>query len=105
MDVAALLQKLPAAFNTEAAGDTDAVIQFNITQPHFVTIKGGKCVVGAGSAPAADVTLTIADDDLVGLLTGELNGMTAFMTGKLQIEGDLMLAQRITGLFDSSKLH
>jgi putative sterol carrier protein len=44
------------------------------------------------------------DDDLIALLKGELNGMTAFMTGKLQIDGDLMLAQRMSGFFDASKL-
>jgi putative sterol carrier protein len=44
------------------------------------------------------------DEDLVSLMKGELNGMTAFMTGKLQLEGDLMLAQRMFGFFDSSKL-
>jgi putative sterol carrier protein len=30
--------------------------------------------------------------------------MTAFMTGKLQVDGDLMLAQRLPTLFDPSKL-
>jgi putative sterol carrier protein len=30
---------------------------------------------------------------------GELNGMTAFMTGKLKATGDLMLAQRLPMLF------
>ena len=41
---------------------------------------------------------------LIALMKGELNGMTAFMTGKLQLDGDLMLAQRIGGLFDPAKL-
>ena len=44
------------------------------------------------------------DDDLVSLLKGDLNGMTAFMTGKLQLDGDMMLAQRMTSFFDASKL-
>jgi len=96
MSVADLLQKLPAALNAEAAAGTDAVIQFNSSQPHYITIKG--------TASSPDVTLTMEDDDLVALMKGELNGMTAFMTGKLQLDGDLMLAQRIGSLFDPSKL-
>jgi len=104
MSVADLLQKLPAALNAEAAAGTDAVIQFNSSQPHYVTIKGGAATVSAGSASSPDVTLTMEDDDLVALMKGELNGMTAFMTGKLQLDGDLMLAQRIGGLFDPAKL-
>jgi putative sterol carrier protein len=38
------------------------------------------------------------------MLKGELNGMQAFMTGKLQLEGDMMLAQRLGSFFDASKL-
>jgi putative sterol carrier protein len=33
------------------------------------------------------------------LCKGELNGMFAFMSGKLKAKGDLMLAQRLTKLF------
>ncbi|MDR3416559.1 MAG: SCP2 sterol-binding domain-containing protein [Nevskia sp.] len=104
MSVTDLLNKLPAALNADAAAGTDAVIQFNTSQPHYATIKGGACTINAGSAPTPDVTLTMEDDDLVALMKGELNGMTAFMTGKLQLDGDLMLAQRIGGLFDPAKL-
>ena len=104
MSVADLLNKLPAALNADAAAGTDATIQFNTSKPHYVTIKGGACTVSEGTAGSPDVTLTMEDDDLVALMKGELNGMTAFMTGKLQLDGDLMLAQRIGGLFDPAKL-
>jgi putative sterol carrier protein len=50
------------------------------------------------------VTITMEDDDFVALMSGELNGMTAFMTGKLSVDGDLMLAQRMTTIFDAGKL-
>ena len=46
----------------------------------------------------------MSDDDLVALLTGDLDGMTAFMTGRIKLDGDLMFAQRIGSLFDGSKL-
>lgn len=99
-----LLHKLPAAFNASEASGTDCVVQFKSSKPAYATIKGGACSVTEGTASNADVTLTMEDDDLVALMKGELNGMTAFMTGKLQLEGDLMLAQRITGFFDAAKL-
>jgi len=104
MSAADLLKKLPSAFNASAAGGTDCTIQFNCAQPVHAVVKNGTCEVRDGSSDAADVTITMEDDDLVALLKGELNGMAAFMTGKLQVEGDLMLAQRITALFDASKL-
>lgn len=104
MDAKTLLQKLPAAFQPAAAEGTTAVVQFDCSTPHFVTIRNGTCTVTPGSDPNADVTLTIEDDDLVALMTGELNGMSAFMTGKLKLDGDMMLAQRIGRLFDPDKL-
>jgi putative sterol carrier protein len=95
-----LINKLPQAF-TEGG---DCVIQFNVSQPHTLTIKGGAASVAAGTTENADLGITMEDDDLVALMKGELNGMTAFMTGKLQLEGDLMLAQKLTSFFDPAKL-
>ncbi len=99
-----LLKKMPTAFQPDAAGDTDCTVQFNISSPMHIIIKSGKCETRDGAAGTADVTITMDDTDLISLMKGELNGMTAFMTGKLQLEGDLMLAQRMFGFFDSSKL-
>ncbi|MBC9249599.1 sterol-binding protein [Pseudomonas alcaligenes] len=98
------LQRLPAALNEEAVAGISCTIQFNVAEPAYATIGEGACAVQNGSADDANVTLTIADDDLIALLQGELDGMTAFMSGKLQVEGDLMLAQQISGFFDASRL-
>lgn len=99
-----LLKKLPKAFQPDAAGDTDCTVQFNISTPMHLVIRNGACTAKEGDSRSPDVSITMEDDDLVSLMKGELNGMTAFMTGKLQLEGDLMLAQRMFGFFDSSKL-
>ena len=99
-----LLKKLPTAFQPDVAGDTDCTVQFNISTPMHIVIKNGTCATRDGASGSPDVSITMDDDDLISLMKGELNGMTAFMTGKLQLEGDLMLAQRMFGFFDSSKL-
>ncbi|HXG29514.1 MAG TPA: SCP2 sterol-binding domain-containing protein [Nevskiales bacterium] len=104
MSVNEMIKKFPAALNADAAADLNATIQYKISNPMYLEIKNGQCTVHDGMAPSADVTLTMEDDDLAALLKGELNGMTAFMTGKLQVDGDLMLAQRLPTLFDPSKL-
>ncbi len=95
-----LIKKLPQAYSEGA----DCVIQFNISEPHYVTIKGGAATATAGTAANSDLGITMEDDDFVALMKGELNGMTAFMTGKLQLEGDLMLAQKLSSYFDPAKL-
>jgi len=99
-----LIKKMPAAFDADAGAGTDCTIQFNVSTPMYVVIANGSCEAREGTSPAADVTITMDDDDLVALMKGELNGMTAFMTGKLSVDGDLMLAQRLTTIFDASKL-
>lgn len=100
----ALIEKMPEAFDANAAGDTNATIQYAISTPMYLTIQDGACSVNEGEAESPDVTLKMEDQDLVDLLTGELNGMTAFMTGKLQVDGDIMLAQKLPSLFDPSQL-
>jgi putative sterol carrier protein len=104
MSAADLLKKLPAAFNPAEAGGMTCTLQFNCSTPMHVVIKDGNCKLVDGTASDADVSITMEDEDMVALFKGELNGMTAYLTGKLQVEGDLMLAQRIASLFDASKL-
>lgn len=104
MSATELLNKLPAAFKADEAAGTNCTLQFKTSEPTYVTIKDSTCTVTQGTTDNADVTVTMEDDDLVQMLKGELNGMTAFMTGKLQIDGDMILTQKVFGLFDSSKL-
>jgi putative sterol carrier protein len=98
------LKKLPGALNGDAASGMDCVLQFNTSTPAYVSIKGGAASVAEGTAPSPNVTITMADDDLIKMFKGELNGMMAFMTGKLKVDGDLMMAQRMASLFDAGKL-
>lgn len=104
MSAVEFLKQLPAALDSSAVAGVQCTIQFNVSSPVYASINEGVCSVAEGSSDEANVTLSIADDDLIALLKGEMDGMTAFMGGKLQVEGDLMLAQQISGFFDASKL-
>ncbi|SLN35994.1 SCP-2 sterol transfer family protein [Aquimixticola soesokkakensis] len=44
---------------------------------------------------AADVTLTADCDTFEGMLSGDVNPTTAFMTGKLSVDGDMGLAMQL----------
>ncbi|MCJ7809310.1 MAG: SCP2 sterol-binding domain-containing protein, partial [Desulfobulbaceae bacterium] len=62
-------------------------------------IKDGTCTVGEGTHSAPTTTIKMGDEDFVNLITGKLNAMSAFTSGKIHIEGDLMKSQLIEKLF------
>lgn len=104
MNLDQLFDRLPGALNPQAASGVNATIQFNNSAARHVVIADGALAVHDGSTSPYTVAVTMSDDDLIALLTGDLDGMTAFMTGRLKLDGDLMFAQRIGSLFDGSKL-
>ena len=46
----------------------------------------------------ADCTLKISLDDFIAMTQGELDGTSAFMSGKLKIEGDMGIAMKLQGV-------
>jgi putative sterol carrier protein len=100
-----VLYKMPHAFDPKAADGVEAVVQYDISEPVYHVIKDGTMEVFEGRAEQPNVTVKIADDDLIKLMRGELNGMSAFMTGRLKVKGDMMLAQRLVGFVDRDKLN
>lgn len=47
---------------------------------------------------AADTTLKVSWADWEAMAAGQLDGMTAFMTGKLKVEGDMSNAMQLQGV-------
>jgi len=98
-----VFDKVPEVFNADAAKGLDAVFQFDITGEGGgqwnVTVKNDACEVQEGTHASPTVTLNMSDETWLAMVNGELNGMQAFMAGKLQLTGDMMLAQRIPEIF------
>ncbi len=47
---------------------------------------------------AADTTIKVDWNDWQQMAAGQLDGMTAFMTGKLKVEGDMSNAMQLQGV-------
>ncbi|XP_020727133.1 sterol carrier protein 2 isoform X3 [Odocoileus virginianus] len=63
-----------------------------------VDVKNGKGSVLPNSDKKADCTITMADSDLLALMTGKMNPQTAFFQGKLKINGNMGLAMKLQNL-------
>ncbi len=46
----------------------------------------------------ADCTIKIDKEDFIALTTGDLNPMSAFMSGKIKVEGNMGLAMKLQSL-------
>ncbi|CAO3595811.1 unnamed protein product [Absidia cylindrospora] len=64
--------------------------------------KEGTVVRGKG-ATKADAVISIGDHDFIQLAEGKLNGQKAYMSGKLKIKGQIMLAMKLDNVFKSVK--
>jgi putative sterol carrier protein len=71
----------------------------------FSTDQGVVYIDGSVNPPAvsnddkdADCTVKMEFSDFDDLVNGKLDGMTAFMTGKLKIEGDMGVAMKLQSI-------
>lgn len=68
--------------------------------------QGQKALPIISSGPSKqkpDINLTIDDEDFLKLVLGELNGIQAFLKGKLKVQGDYLLAQKLEMIFKQAK--
>lgn len=80
------------ALSAKLSGPLDGVAKFVIEGEGSILIDGD--TVRAGDDPA-DVTLTASTDTFRAILEGRLNPTTAFMTGKLAVDGSMGLAMKL----------
>lgn len=101
--VQGIIDALPEHFNPNAASGVDAVFQFDISGEQggqwYLVVKNQACEITKGTHPGPTVSYSIGGSDFIEMMTGRLSGQAAFFSGKLRVSGDLMMAQRLDGLF------
>ena len=107
-----IFRRMSEHFRADAAGDTEAVIHWRIgggpggdTSDYETVIGNGACAIHEGlQSEKARVTFKIDGADFLRLVTGNAAGPMLFMSGKLQIEGDMMFAANAAMEFEAELL-
>jgi putative sterol carrier protein len=93
----------------QRARGLDAVVHFKILDrpedqgggyDHYeVVFDDGRCQASDEPTRDPQVTIKVRPVDFLKLAANQASGPTLFMTGKLKLEGDVMLASRLTSFF------
>ena len=78
-----------------AASDFDAVMKFDCGDDGVLVINKKEVT---REDMEADCTIKISRKNLEKLMKGQLNPMTAFLTGKIKVEGDTSVALSLQSL-------
>jgi putative sterol carrier protein len=86
----------------KAAGGSDATVQNVIAtadgqKRYWIKIADGQVDLGAGENAEADATIEQDYETAAALARNELNAVSAFMTGKIRINGSMMLLMQLQG--------
>jgi len=99
-------QLLPGRLDSDAAEDLDAVYQFDLSGAqggqYILTIREGSCQVTEGQHADPHVVLSMAGEDCLKILKGQLSGPAVAMSGRLKISGDIGLAMQLKALFPTA---
>ena len=87
----------------ELKQEVDGIFQFDITGEAggswTIDLKNDAGGVSSGVSEAAECVITVADQDFRDIMQRQLDPMTAFMTGRIRVAGDVGLATKLQALF------
>ena len=96
-----IFNELRKRFNKNAAASLELIFQFDVTDgnTYHLLINNGILDIQEGAHNDPNVTLIMNKETMEGIINGSVDGMQAFMQGKLRAEGDIMLATKFAELF------
>ena len=100
-----IIEKFPSRFIAEKAADFEAVFQFELQDDtdFYLEISNQTCTAVKGEHDDPNITLLMDAATMIEVINGELDGMSAFMQGRLKAEGNLLLAPKLGELFSREK--
>ena len=102
-----VFDQMGTALRADQVAGQQAVVQWDVTLPdgtsrtYSTRIEDGSLTASKGPADSPRVTLGLNLADFMRLVAGRLDGVQAFMSGRLKLKGDVMFAQALQGWFTS----
>lgn len=99
--VRAFFDSLPTRIDPARVASIDTVFAFDIAGAGAWTVRlaGGSPRVEEGVAADASCTIVAKAAHFEEIVDGRRNAMTAFMTGKLKVKGDMAAATQLKEIF------
>ncbi|NWR85334.1 STML1 protein, partial [Furnarius figulus] len=105
-----LLSAVESVLSEALVSQVGASYQVNIAlssgtwSTYFIDLSSGSGQIGHGVPEGVpDVTLELSEKDLQDLFLGDLRPLSAYMSGRLQVKGDLHLALKLENLIKAMK--
>ncbi|KAG8440270.1 hypothetical protein GDO86_006150 [Hymenochirus boettgeri] len=96
-----LFLELEASMSESLVSEVRSSYQFYVIMPggeraaYFIDLTSGSGYCGWGELPSPDVTLETTETDLISLISGNLNPLTAYTGGRLRVIGDIQTAMQL----------
>jgi len=102
-EIAAIFPAMVTRFLPEKAEGVNATFQFDLTGDNggqfWLRVAEGKCESGQGLVENPKATLKVSADDYASVVSGALNPIQAFMSGKIKIQGDTGIVLKLQTMF------
>jgi putative sterol carrier protein len=103
-NISEMFEKLRERFDAEKARADSGLIAFELGGEgggsFWLKVHQGALDMGEGAPPAeADAILRAEASDLMKIMSGELNPMMAFMSGKVKVERNMGMVMKLMGWF------
>jgi putative sterol carrier protein len=99
--------RMATHFRPEKAANVEAVVHFKVLDrpgggyDHYeIVLERGRCTLSERPLSQPAVTIKVKPVDFLKLVTNNASGPALFLRGRLKLDGDVMLASRMTGLFN-----
>lgn len=90
-----MIESAVAALTEKVGGGFDGSAKFEIEGEGAIMVDSDGVRAGDGDA---DVTLKADAETFQGIMAGDVNPTTAFMSGKLSVDGDMGMAMKLAGV-------